>query len=79
MLDARSVFLGIGASDIIDLIIRITCTPRQDAIMITPPTFGLYKSRADLNDVKVVECPLDISEDKFTLRGQEASGYASNP
>lgn len=77
MLDIKNIFLGVGASDIIDLVIRVTCTPRQDAIMITPPTFGLYKSRAGLNDVDVVECPLEISEGDFTLRGQKASAISN--
>ncbi|KAA8894297.1 pyridoxal phosphate-dependent transferase [Sphaerosporella brunnea] len=64
------VCLGIGASDLIDLTIRITCRPTRDAIMITPPSFPLYKARADLNEVNAVECPLKTGEgeDLFQLR-----------
>ncbi|KAF8542580.1 pyridoxal phosphate-dependent transferase [Trichophaea hybrida] len=69
------ICLGVGAADIIDLVIRIACTPTKDAIMITPPVFALYKVRAVLNEVDVVECPLETDEGKdiFQLRVPEAS------
>lgn len=70
---ARNICLGVGAADIVDLVIRMACTPSKDAILITPPTFGLYKSRAALNDVEVVECPLAVSNDDFVLLTQEVS------
>ncbi|GAD95956.1 predicted protein [Paecilomyces variotii No. 5] len=55
------ICLGTGGADIIDLIIRVTCRPGQDAILITPPTFGLYTFRAALNEAETIECPLDSS------------------
>lgn len=62
------VCLGTGAADIIDLIIRVTCRPGQDAILITPPTFGLYMFRAALNGAQSISCPLDAS---FKLQPNE--------
>ncbi|MCJ1248749.1 histidinol-phosphate transaminase [Trapelia coarctata] len=68
---ARNICLGVGAADIVDLVIRMACTPSKDAILTTPPTFGLYRSRAALNDVEVIECPLEVSNGDFVLPIQE--------
>lgn len=61
--------LGSGASDIIDLIIRVTCTPSRDKILITPPTFELYRVCATLHDVDIQECSQELvaAEEDFRL------------
>ncbi len=53
------VFLGVGSDEPIDLLIRMTCHPGRDNILITPPTYGMYKVAADVNDVAVKEVQLD--------------------
>lgn len=50
--------LGSGSDEVIDNLIRATCTPGKDSILILPPTYGAYKVFADINDVKVSEVPL---------------------
>ena len=52
------IFLGNGSDEPIDLLIRATCTPRQDSILIMPPTYGMYQVSADVNDVPVIKVPL---------------------
>lgn len=52
------LFLGNGSDEGIDLLIRATCTPRQDAILLMPPTYGMYEVSAAVNDVEVVRVPL---------------------
>jgi histidinol-phosphate aminotransferase len=52
------IFLGNGSDEAIDLLIRAFCEPNHDQIMITPPTYGMYKVCADINNVSVVSCPL---------------------
>jgi histidinol-phosphate aminotransferase len=52
------IFLGNGSDEPIDLLVRATCTPRQDNILIMPPTYGMYQVSADINDVPVVKVPL---------------------
>lgn len=47
------IFLGNGSDEPIDLIIRAFCEPRQDSIMITEPTYGMYKVCAEVNAVNV--------------------------
>ncbi len=54
-----NIFLGVGSDEPIDLLIRMTCRPGRDNIMITPPTYGMYKVAADVNDVAVKEVQLD--------------------
>ena len=43
----EQIFVGVGSDEAIDLLIRIFCRPGEDAILITPPTYGMYKVRAD--------------------------------
>lgn len=52
------IFCGVGSDEAIDLLIRIFCVPGKDCIVITPPTYGMYKVAAKVNDVAVNEWPL---------------------
>lgn len=47
------IFLGNGSDEPIDLIIRAFCEPNQDSILITEPTYGMYKVCAEVNAVNV--------------------------
>lgn len=49
----ENIFLGNGSDEAIDLLFRIFCTPGQDRILITPPTYGMYQVSADINHVAV--------------------------
>jgi len=53
------IFLGNGSDEAIDLLIRLVCEPGKNALMITPPTYGMYKVSADIHNVHVVESPLN--------------------
>ncbi|MEX2363989.1 MAG: aminotransferase class I/II-fold pyridoxal phosphate-dependent enzyme, partial [Balneolaceae bacterium] len=52
---AENVFVGAGSDEAIDLLFRIFCTPGKDRIIINPPTYGMYKVSANINDVAVDE------------------------
>ncbi len=52
------IFLGNGSDEAIDLLFRIFCEPGRDACIICPPTYGMYKVAADINDVVAKEVPL---------------------
>lgn len=52
------IFLGNGSDEAIDLLIRIACEPKVDNILILPPTYGMYKVCADIQEVRVQEAPL---------------------
>lgn len=60
----QNIFLGNGSDEVLDLIIRLFCVPGKDGIIITPPTYGMYKVLGNINDVFVKEAPLN---DDFQL------------
>jgi len=56
---AANIFLGNGSDEAIDLLIRAFCEPGRDNIVIFPPTYGMYKVAAAINNVTVREVPLN--------------------
>lgn len=50
--DFENIFLGVGSDEPIDLIIRMFCEPGHDSILTTPPTYGMYKVAATINNVQ---------------------------
>ncbi|GAB3697030.1 histidinol-phosphate transaminase [Spirosoma flavus] len=52
------IFLGNGSDEPIDLLVRATCIPGEDNILIMPPTYGMYEVSASINDVQIVKVPL---------------------
>jgi len=60
----ENIFLGNGSDEAIDLLIRAFCEPAAQRILITPPTYGMYRVCADINNVAVDEAPLN---DDFSL------------
>jgi histidinol-phosphate aminotransferase len=52
------IFLGNGSDEPIDLLVRATCTPQKDNMLLMPPTYGMYQVSADINDVPVIRVPL---------------------
>jgi histidinol-phosphate aminotransferase len=50
---AENIFIGNGSDEVIDLAYRIFCNPQTDNVIICPPTYGMYKVSADINDVPV--------------------------
>lgn len=57
-LTPSNLFVGVGSDEAIDLLMRIFCVPSIDNILITPPTYGMYKVCAKVNDIEVISCPL---------------------
>lgn len=62
-LTPANIFVGVGSDEAIDLLMRIFCQPAQDEILITPPTYGMYKVCAKVNDVSINSVPLTESFD----------------
>ena len=57
--NSRNVIIGNGSDEIIDLLFRIFCNPGKDKAMIFTPTYGMYRVTAGINNVGVVDIPLD--------------------
>ena len=72
---ADQIFLGNGSDEAIDLLVRLTCTPGQDSIVICPPTYGMYEVAANLNDVRVERLPLTAD---FQLPANAAAVLAAS-
>lgn len=62
-LKPENIFVGVGSDEAIDLLMRIFCHPGQDNILTTPPTYGMYKVCAKVNDVSIINVPLTADFD----------------
>jgi histidinol-phosphate aminotransferase len=51
----QNIFVGNGSDEVIDLAFRIFCEPKIDNVIICPPTYGMYKVCANINDVQARE------------------------
>jgi len=51
----QNIFVGNGSDEVIDLAFRIFCEPKKDNVIICPPTYGMYKVCASINDVEARE------------------------
>ncbi|MEM6264828.1 MAG: histidinol-phosphate transaminase, partial [Bacteroidota bacterium] len=56
--EVEQIFLGNGSDEAIDLLFRGFCEPARDVILTCPPTYGMYKVSADLNQIFIWEEPL---------------------
>ncbi len=57
----EQIFLGNGSDEAIDLLFRAFCNPSQDSVLCFPPTYGMYAIAAKINEVEVLEVPLDAN------------------
>jgi histidinol-phosphate aminotransferase len=59
--DADRVLVTRGSDEAIDLLVRAFCRAGQDAVVVSPPTFGMYAVCARIQGAAVIESPLDAS------------------
>ena len=57
--DPSMVMAGRGADEGIEVITRTFCEAGTDSVLICPPTFGYYKTCADIQGAVVIEAPLN--------------------
>ena len=55
----ENIFIGNGSDEAIDLLFRTFCEPGKDNIITLPPTYGMYKVSAKINNVTAKEVLLD--------------------
>ncbi|WP_324027551.1 histidinol-phosphate transaminase [Maribacter sp. BPC-D8] len=48
----ENILLGNGSDEVLDLLFRAFCEPKQDNIITLPPTYGMYKVLSDINLVE---------------------------
>ena len=61
---AENVFVGVGSDEVIDLLVRVFCEPKQDSVILLEPTYGMYRVAASIQDIQVRSCLLT---DKFQI------------
>jgi len=59
MVPAGNIFLGNGSDEAIDLLMRAFCEPGKDNVMLFPPTYGMYRVTAAVNNIQIKEVPLN--------------------
>ncbi len=67
--ETERIFIGNGSDEIIDLLFRAFCEPGKSNAYIFPPTYGMYQVSAAINNIEIVEIPLN---EKFELPSFEA-------
>lgn len=74
-LSSTQIAIGNGSDELIDLIIKIFCEPKKDAILMMTPSFAMYGFYAAVNENEVVKLNLDenfeIVKDGFLKITQE--------
>lgn len=55
------LMVGRGADEGIECLLRAFCEAGEDSILICPPTFGYYKTCADIQGAGTVEVPLNAA------------------
>lgn len=53
------MMLGNGSDEVLDLIFRAFCEPGESTIITLPPTYGMYKVLANINNIKEKEVLLN--------------------
>ena len=56
--DAGSLLVGRGSDEAIDLLVRACCEAGRHAVLISPPTFGMYAVCARVQNAGIVRVPL---------------------
>ncbi len=52
-----------GSSEAIDILIRAFCQAGRDSIVVTPPTFSMYRVYADIQGAETLSAPLQAADD----------------
>jgi histidinol-phosphate aminotransferase len=59
----QSVLIGRGSDEAIDLLTRSFCRAGRDAVLVCPPTFGMYAVSARIQGAEVISVPLRVDAD----------------
>jgi histidinol-phosphate aminotransferase len=51
-IDKQKILLGNGSDEVLDLIFRAFCEPKEDNIISLPPTYGMYSVLANINNIE---------------------------
>ena len=77
--EPTQLLVGRGSDEAIDLLVRALCRPGADAVLTTPPTFGMYAVCARLHGSRLVEVPLLDGADGFECDFEAVARAAVDP
>ena len=63
--EPAQLLIGRGSDEAIDLLVRAFCQPGVDAVVVTPPVFGMYAVSTRLQGARLIEVPLIDGVDDF--------------
>lgn len=72
----EQLLIGRGSDEGIDLLVRAFCVPGTDAVLVTPPVFGMYAVSARLQGARVIEVPLQDAADDFRIDLEQVAARA---
>ncbi|SIS60134.1 histidinol-phosphate transaminase [Chryseobacterium gambrini] len=71
----KQIAVGNGSDELIDVIVKVFCEPKKDAILMMNPSFAMYGFYASVNENKVVKLNLDenfgIDKEEFLKISKE--------
>ncbi|MCF2219130.1 histidinol-phosphate transaminase [Chryseobacterium sp. PS-8] len=73
---AKQIAVGNGSDELIDLIVKVFCEPKKDAILMMNPSFAMYGFYASVNENKVAKLNLNENfgidkEEFFKISNEE--------
>ncbi|WP_435414926.1 histidinol-phosphate transaminase [Polaribacter aestuariivivens] len=51
-INEKHILLGNGSDEVLDLIYRAFCEPKEDNVITLPPTYGMYSVLANINNIE---------------------------
>ena len=58
-ISTSKMMLGNGSDEVLDLIFRVFCEPKEDNVVLLPPTYGMYNVLANINNIETTEIGLN--------------------
>lgn len=74
-----NVIMTRGADEAIVILTKLFCEPDKDAVLICPPTFGMYGVNAKSMPAKLVEVPLLKKDGSYVLDRENIIKAATDP
>ncbi|BEV03069.1 histidinol-phosphate transaminase [Chryseobacterium gambrini] len=72
---AKQIAVGNGSDELIDLIVKVFCEPKKDAVLMMNPSFAMYRFYASVNENKVIKLNLnenfEIDKEEFLKISKE--------
>lgn len=83
---SKQLLLGNGSDEVLDLLFRAFCEPGKDRVITLPPTYGMYKVLADINNIAVDQVLLqaetfqpDVEQIRKTITGNTKMIFLCSP